>query len=384
MAVLVALLALVPLLTVNLIVAARYESNTDLLLQEYFWEDDLWDSITRNDMVIQKCIHDRQWSKLCLCRSNSGRAHPFLCGHGETYGSFPKHNHHSDAVDRGYAARTGDELSVYYFPGTEVTEEEDQNKRAPPPLRKDFRPNCPWKSDYGNLEIQRFHRAHIIPAHLLADFYYKVYVVFGGNEVSPGNLFKLITSRIFDAIYETLGIFDPQKPGMRRGDVPGYDPAHIPSLKDWVKQPGDRMMPAHVRHLQAYIRGEPLLSMRGAQLHQAFTLFHMMFIWAPGNLVYAPIDEDREHPPNEEAGGDGMDSELQPLLPAAQWAKLKEANDLMNEVVSWNTKVTGKLKDMARDAMGAYIEGAWKGHPWIRAFIADEWELKDGKLKVRS
>lgn len=164
--------------------AARYEGNR--LLQQYFWEDDLWDTVYQNGIFMQKCMNG---DRLCLCRANGRYAHAFLCDH---------HGEHRLSAVSSAKGNTLNNLYIdqqaadYYFPATgakgtvqTAIPEYPPNPTPKPKMGDDWADKSPWKvhpqlqdpDRVASTEDIKMARNHVISKATLKAFYKQLYTV---------------------------------------------------------------------------------------------------------------------------------------------------------------------------------------------------------------
>lgn len=171
-------------------VFGRYDNSR--LLSAYFWDDDLWDTVTRDNQLTRKCISDRNGEQLCLCHSKHKELHPFLCDDDRQSGA-----HENFLNLNELAVFDNDDQYDYYFPASNA---QNNDFLAPGALANVGEIKNIWRSQYGPLDILQppLHRAHVIPKHLLIQFYEAIYRNFEVPE------FKKILEPLFDAIAAKL------------------------------------------------------------------------------------------------------------------------------------------------------------------------------------
>ena len=165
------------------------------MLHEYFWDDNLWDTVTRHHQLTQKCINDRKWDQLCLCHSNHRRNDYFMCASEARYNRLLTSGAHAN-----YLNGNGGEYYYYYFPGSKAAQNSFQFALPPLPEMSN-----PWKAPYGDLGKHEppLHVAHVISKEVLIDFYNAVFQEFGPT-YKGGGVMKSILEPLFDAIKAKL------------------------------------------------------------------------------------------------------------------------------------------------------------------------------------
>lgn len=102
---------------------------------------------------------------------------------------------------------------------------------------------------------------------------------------------------------------------------------------------------------------------------------------APGNLFYGPEDNQRTDG-SKPSPSNALDTEAEKLMPAAQYAALKEANTYMNKVI--NLPADGSPAELyftAKEAVGHFVKAAYNN--FIVAWDRSKWEKVGGKWRVQ-
>jgi len=304
-------------------VAARYEG--DRLLQRYFQEDALWDTINSNDRFSQKCMNDGHWSKLCMCSYSDTAA--FACDHDVGYRQFVRTSAHFEQFgDNDY----------YYFPGTNAA---PNNYELPPPITGARLQGNFWRPPPGvvaGTKPGEMTKRHVIPYNVLRDFYNAVLTL-------PVNDAKEILEPVFDKMQVMLAniLADPDSAAWR------VDEKKI-----------DRY-----RALNDFISGN-IAGADGRALSTAGSEFKILFTWAPGNLWWGEyVNGDQFDPPPDRPDGT-------PYWSPAKTANLKEAYDAMELFIADRSDVAhgrvpatnaGGLKVTAANAMKLFLTEAFEG-----------------------
>jgi len=349
--------------------AARYEGSR--LLQEYFFDDDLWDSVYQNGIFVQKCIEHNQ---LCMCRSNGRHAHAFLCDHHEVQRVSAISSARANALNYD----DYDQAAAYYFPRTGAQGEgvplrnyQDKLPQYPPDphLGANWTPQSPWKvnpqlGNPGRIAKNSgiaVARNHVISKATLKAFYKKCHAVIPDSSDSR---LKTIFEPLFDAIYSILPKI-------------GYAITH--GVNKWTKWNFDPLRgTADLPILTDYIDGRNT----GARKTAMETYFEILYIWAPGNLFYGPRDDQRVNRP---APADALDTEARLLMPAPQYNALVEAEKCMRDVIALpmsTATLTDVMASAARKCVVTF-SGVAYNDDFIVKWDLSQWEKQGNLWKVR-
>lgn len=178
-------------------VIARFES--DEVLQQYFWDDNLWDTINTNKRFSQKCISDAKWSQLCMC-SYTGtnrlgfEAEAFLCDIDEGFDEYLRSS--AELGFRNFAVMSDYYDDYYYFPGSAA----NTQYALPADIEKIPSGNF-WTMPEDLKAFRKCARNHAVPAPELKEFWNAIKRL---PESSAKGVFELLFDEMDAALVCTL------------------------------------------------------------------------------------------------------------------------------------------------------------------------------------